>query len=69
MLEEIWIGGLDYQNRPVKKGSLMERKLCLYARNAEKLKQMLTEEQAEQFNKTMDACNEVLTQPEIETLY
>ena len=44
MLEEIWLGGLDYQNRPVKKGSPMERKLCLYAKNGEKLKEMLTED-------------------------
>ena len=27
MLEEIWLGGLDYRDRPVKKGSAMERKL------------------------------------------
>ena len=66
MLEEIWLGGLDYQNRPVKKGSAMERKLCLYARNGDKLKAMLTEDQAEQYEKTMDAYNEVLTQSEVE---
>ena len=66
MLEEIWLGGLDYQNRPVKKGSAMERKLCLYAKNGDKLKEMLTEDQAEQFEKTMDAYNEVLTQSEVE---
>ena len=66
MLEEIWLGGLDYQKRPVKNGSAMERKLCLYARNGEKLKAMLTEDQTEQFEKTMDAYNGVLTQSEVE---
>ena len=66
MLEEIWLGGLDYQNRPVKKGSAMERKLCLYVKNGDKLKEMLTEDQAEQYEKTMDAYNEVLTQSEVE---
>ena len=66
MLEEIWLGGLDYQNRPVKKGSPMERKLCLYAKNGEKLKEMLTEDQAERNEKTMDACSEVLTQSDVE---
>ena len=38
MLEELWLSGLDYQGQPVKKGSAMERKMCLYARNAEKMK-------------------------------
>ena len=66
MLEELWLGGLNYQDRPVKKGSAMERKLCLYAKNGDKLKEMLTEDQAEQYEKTMDAYNEVLTQSEIE---
>ena len=66
MLEELWISGLDYQGRPVKKGSAMERKMCLYARNAEKMKGMLTGPQAEQYEKTIDAFNEVLTQSEIE---
>ena len=40
MLEELWLCGLDYQGRPVKKGSAMERKLCLYAKNGEKLKNL-----------------------------
>ena len=66
MLEEIWLGGLDYQDRPVKKGSAMERKMYLYATNAEKVKGMLTGPQAEQYEKTIDAFNEVLTQSEIE---
>ena len=66
MLEEIWLGGLDYQNRPVKKGSAMERKMCLYAKNAEKMKGMLTGPQAEQYEKTIDAFNDILTQSEIE---
>ena len=56
----------QYQTRPVKKSSPMERKLCLYTRNGEKLKEMLTEDQAEQLEKTMDAYNEVLTQSEAE---
>ncbi len=66
MLEELWISGLDYQGRPVKKGSAMERKMCLYAKNAEKMKGMLTGPQAEQYEKTIDAFNDVLTQSEIE---
>lgn len=66
MLEELWLGGLDYQGRPVKKGSAMERKMCLYAKNAEKMKGMLTGPQAEQYEKTIDAFNDVLTQSEIE---
>ena len=66
ILEEIWICGLDYQNRPVKKGSPMERKLCLYAKNGDKLKEMLTEDQAEQYEKTIDAFNEVTAQSELE---
>ena len=51
MLEELWLCGLDYQGRPVKKGSAMERKLCLYAKNGEKLKTMLSEQQAEQYTR------------------
>ena len=66
MLEEIWLGGLDYQDRHVKKGSAMERKMCLYAKNAEKMKGMLTVPQAEQYEKTIDAFNDVLAQSEIE---
>ena len=66
MLEEIWLGGLDYQDRPVKKGSAMERKMYLYATNAEKMKGMLTGPQTEQYEKTIDAFKEVLTQSEIE---
>ena len=66
MLEEIWLGGLDYQDRPVKKGSAMERKLCLYAKNSDKMKAMLSDQQTEQYEKTIDAFNEVLTQSETE---
>ena len=66
MLEEIWLGGLDYQDRPVKKGSAMERKLCLYAKNSDRMKAILSEQQTEQYEKTIDAFNEVLTQSEIE---
>ena len=66
MLEELWISGLDYQGRPVKMGSAMERKMCLYAKNAEKMKGMLTGPQTEQYEKTIDAFNDVLAQSEIE---
>ena len=66
MLEELWLCGLDYQGRPVKKGSAMERKLCLYAKNGEKLQAMLSEQQAEQYEKTIDAFNEVTAQSELE---
>ena len=66
MLEEIWLSGLDYQDRPVKKGSAMERKLCLYAKNSDRMKAMLSEQQTEQYEKTIDAFNEVLTQSEVE---
>jgi hypothetical protein len=66
MLEEIWLGGLDYQDRPVKKGSAMERKLCLYAKNSDRMKAMLSEQQTDQYEKTIDAFNEVLPQSEIE---
>ena len=66
MLEEIWSCGLNYCDRPVKPGSPMERKLCLYAKNQNKLKEMLNVEQTEQYEKTMDAFNEVVTQSELE---
>ena len=66
MLEELWLGGLDYQGRPVKKGSAMERKMCLYARNAEKMKGMLTGPQTEQYEKTVDAYNDVVAVTEEE---
>ena len=51
MLEELWISGLDYQGRPVKKGSAMERKMVLYAKNTEKMKAMLSDQQTEQYEK------------------
>ena len=54
MLEELWISGLDYQGRPVKKGSAMERKMVLYAKNAEKIRAMLSEQQTEQYEKTIN---------------
>ncbi len=66
MLEELWISGLDYQGRPVKKDSAMERKMVLYAKNNEKMKAMLSEQQTEQYEKTMDAFNEVVAQSEVE---
>lgn len=53
--------GLDYQGRSVKKGSAMERKMVLYAKNAEKIRAMLSEQQTEQYEKTMEAFNEVVT--------
>ena len=51
MLEEIWTCGLTYKDRPVKPGSPLERTLCLYAKNQDKLKAMLSEEQNEQYKK------------------
>ena len=66
MLEELWISGLDYQGRPVKKGSAMERKMVLYAKNTEKMKAMLSDQQLEQYEKTIDAFNEVAAQSELE---
>ena len=38
MLDEIWTCGLSYKDRPVKSGSAMERTLCLYTKNQNKLK-------------------------------
>ena len=52
----------------MKKGSAMERKLCLYAKNSDRMKAMLSEQQTEQYEKTIDAFNEVLTQSEIGAL-
>ena len=53
MLEELWISGLDYQGRLVKKGSAMERKMVLYARNTEKMKAMLSDQQTEQYRRNV----------------
>ena len=66
MLEEIWTCGLSCKDRPVKSGSALERTLCLYTKNQNKLKAMLSEEQAEQYQKTMDAFNEVVAVTEEE---
>jgi len=66
MLEEIWSCGLTYKDRPVKAGSPLERTLCLYAKNAEKLTKMLTGEQKEQYDKTIDAFNDVVSVTEEE---
>lgn len=66
MLDEIWTCGLSYKDRPVKSGSAMERTLCLYTKNQNKLKAMLSEEQAEQYEKTMDAFNDVVAVTEEE---
>ena len=57
------------RHRKIPLGSVISKgfwKLCLYARNGEKLKEMLTEDQAERNEKTMDAYNEVLPQSEVE---
>ena len=59
-LDEILTCGLSYKDRPVKSGSALERTLCLYTKNQNKLKAMLSEEQAEQYQKTMDAFNDVV---------
>ena len=66
MLDEIWTCGLSYKDRPVKSGSTLERTLCLYTKNQNKLKAMLSEEQAEQYEKTMDAFNDVVAVTEEE---
>ena len=66
MLEEIWTCGLTYRDRPVKSGSALERTLCLYAKNQDKLKAMLSEEQNEQYKKTIDAFNDVVSVTEEE---
>ena len=66
MLEEIWTCGLTYKDRPVKSGSPLERTLCLYAKNQDKLKGMLSEEQNEQYKKTIDAFNDVVSVTEEE---
>ena len=66
MLEEIWTCGLNYCDRPVKPGSTLERRLCLYAKNGERLTKMLTGEQKEQYEKTIDAFNEVVAVTEEE---
>ena len=66
MLEEIWTCGLTYKDRPVKSGSPLERTLCLYAKNQDKLKGMLSEEQNEQYKKTIEAFNDVVSVTEEE---
>ena len=66
MLEEIWTCGLTYKDRPVKAGSPLERTLCLYAKNQDKLKGMLSEEQNEQYKKTIEAFNDVVSVTEEE---
>ena len=66
MLDEIWTCGPSYKDRPVKSGSALERTLCMYTKNQNKLKAMLSEEQAEQYQKTMDAFNDVVAQSEVE---
>lgn len=66
MLEEIWTCGLSYKDRPVKSGSALERTLCLYSKNQNKMKEMLSEKQAERYQKTMVAFNEVVAVTEEE---
>ena len=66
MLDEIWTCGLSYKDCPVKSGSALERTLCLYTKNQNKLKAMLSEEQAEQYQKTVDAFNDVVAVTEEE---
>ena len=66
MLDEIWTCGLRYKDRPVKSGSALERTLCLYTKNQNKLKAMMSEEQAEQYQKTIDAFNDVVAVTEEE---
>ena len=57
---------MNYCDRPVKPGSTLERRLCLYAKNSERLTKMLTGEQKEQYDKTIDAFNEVVAVTEEE---
>ena len=66
MLEEIWTCGLTYKDRPVKSGSPLERTLYLYEKNHDKLKAMLNAEETEQYQKTMDAFNDVVSVTEEE---
>ena len=66
MLEEIWTCGLTYKDRPVKSGSPLERTLCLYAKNQDKLKAMLNAEEMEQYQKTLEAFNDVVSVTEEE---
>ena len=69
MLEEIWTCGLTYKDRPVKAGSPLERTLCLYAKNQDKLKAMLSEEQNEQMQlrlKTFTGWTAQIIQHEID---
>ena len=66
MLEEIWSCGLNYCDRPVKPGSTLERMLCMYAKNGEKLTKMLTGEQKELYDETIDAFNDVVAVTEEE---
>ena len=66
MLDEIWSCGLSYKDRPVKSGSALERTLCLYSKNQNKLKAMLSEEQNEQYKKTIESFNDVVTVTEKE---
>ncbi len=66
ILDEIWTCGLSYKDRTVKSGSALERTLCLYTKNQNKLKAMLSEEQTEQYQKTMDAFNDVVAVTEEE---
>ena len=66
MLEELWNGNVEFGNRPVKPGSRLEDQLALYARNDKILKEILSDSQREQYEKTMDAFNEAVSQSELE---
>ena len=66
MLKEIWSCGLTFKDQPVKPGSPLERTLCLYAKNQDKLKAMLNAEETEQYQKTLDAFNDVVSVTEEE---
>ena len=66
ILEKLWNGTIAFSSRPVKKGSALERKLCLYAQNSEKLNAMLSELQKDQYEKTMAAFNEAVAETELE---
>lgn len=66
MLEELWNGNVAFGNRPVRSGSRLEDRLALYARNDKVMKEMLSDSQREQYEKTMDSFNEAVAVSELE---
>lgn len=66
MLEELWNGNVAFGNRPVRSGSRLEDRLALYARNDKVMKEMLSDSQREQYEKTKDSFNEAVALTEQE---